>query len=226
MNLRTRFLAFIHLFVYHQILSYDRSPSQLWHNYLNLVYVLSHTYLVLILHWISEWFLGDWQEANVAHCSKFWRWSRERIQKDYRDRSPYWQPARNRIFKMWVPHRKTWDCTLALAGLKAKKTVPIKAVGRHVASFLRLILCFMCYFGVTDGAGSGWERLVFQCSILAPSGCEDGPKLYRMRKGWVHPWSYCIELDNKIYKIQRTKKKLIQCCHHHELWCCFIFKLV
>ena len=74
---------------------------------------------------------------------------------------------------------ETWDCMLPLAGLKAKNCAHQEPVGRHVASSFRLTLCFMCYFGATDGAGSGRERLVFQCSILAPSGCEGGPMLFR-----------------------------------------------
>ena len=64
-----------------------------------------------------------------------------------------------------------WDCTLPLAGLTAKKCAHQEAVGRHVPSSSRLTLCFMCYFGVTDGIGLGRERLSFQCSISAASGC-------------------------------------------------------
>ena len=50
---------------------------------------------------------------------------------------------------------ETWDRTLPLAGLTGKICAHQEAVGRHVASSFRLTLCFMCYFGVTDGTGSG-----------------------------------------------------------------------
>jgi hypothetical protein len=50
---------------------------------------------------------------------------------------------------------ETWDRTLPLAGLTAKTCAHQEAVGRHVASSFRLTLCSMCYFGVTDGTGSG-----------------------------------------------------------------------
>jgi hypothetical protein len=50
---------------------------------------------------------------------------------------------------------ETWNCTLPLAGLKEKNCARQEAVGTHVASSFSLTLCFICYFGVTDGTGSG-----------------------------------------------------------------------
>ena len=48
-----------------------------------------------------------------------------------------------------------WDFTLPLAGLTAKNCAHQEEVGRHAESSCRLTLYFMCYFGVTDGTGSG-----------------------------------------------------------------------
>ena len=105
---------------------------------------------------------------------------------------------------------ETWYCTLPLAGSKGKNCARQEAVGTHVASSFRLTLCFMCYFGVTDGTGSNWERLSFQCSILAASRCKGGPMLFGWGESKFTFRSYCIELDTK--EKNEMKERQLQCC--------------